>query len=336
MQTKKDWSEIEIKELIKLFPNKYNSEIAKIINRSISSVINKSRRLGLEKSSEHKSKCISKRNKMVGRDINYEFVKQEALKYKSRAEFQLKDSSCYKFARENEILEEVCSHMITISYSIPQLILKDILENILKEKCSYNDRRTIKPYELDIFFKKYKLAFEYNGKGWHINNERDQKKINICNEKNIKIIYIIENNRKYEEDIKNQLIDKLFEINKITNLNINISDIQNYTIGDIFKNLYDENEIIKITNKYDNLKDFRKQERKLYEKLIKLKISKKYTSHMYKSGISPTIDDLKKEIKKYEFLLDFIKEKNSLYQYIKRHKLSYLLDGLKRKRKYKQ
>ena len=54
---------------------------------------------------------------MVGRDHTKESLSVIALKFKSRGEFQLKDSAAYGIARKSGILDDICKHMITASYS---------------------------------------------------------------------------------------------------------------------------------------------------------------------------------------------------------------------------
>lgn len=66
------WTEGEIVKLIELYSDKSNLELSNIFNRDENSIRNKANRLGLNKSKEHISKHISKRNKMVGRDMCYE------------------------------------------------------------------------------------------------------------------------------------------------------------------------------------------------------------------------------------------------------------------------
>ena len=69
------------------------------------------------------------------------------------------------------------------------MILDQFIE-INTNNILYNDRVTLKPYEIDVFLPEYKIGFEYNGKGWHINNERDELKIKLSIIKNIKLIII--------------------------------------------------------------------------------------------------------------------------------------------------
>ena len=219
--------------------------------------------------------------------------------------------------------------MITQSFSIPQLLLKDITEQLLSLKSEYNDRKIIPPYEIDVYYPQFMLGFEYNGRGWHKNNKNDDFKLKLGEEKEILLIVIEERNREYEVDIKKQLCENL---EKITNLNLTTDIINSIQPNDVYKNILDINDIIKKISKYQTLNSFKTENSNLYQKLSKInKLS--LLSSLKKIHNTHSIDDLKNEIKKHEFLIDFIKNNRKHYLFIKRHNLSYLLSDLKRKNK---
>jgi len=331
---RKQWTEQEVNFLITNYSNLRNDELCKLLNITDSSLENKAYKLKLKKSKEHKSKMIGKRNKMVGRDLSYEVLKNIALKYKTRGEFQQQDSSAYTCARIARCLDDICSHMFKNQYSMPQLILSEILKIIIRENMVYDSRKIIKPYELDIYIPKYNLAFEYDGKGWHQNNKNDEIKNDLCITKNIKLIRIIENNRRYSEDIKNQLIDKLEEINSHCSLNIQKEDILNIDIQQIYDNingdLINVEDVKNIILKYDNYSIFKKNEPKLYSKLLRTKRLKEFTNDLERNTIFWDEEKIKEELSKYEYLLDFIKNSFACYSHIKKNKLDCMLYGLKR------
>ena len=134
------WSNDDIKNLIKLYPNNKNVDIAKELNRTFKQVSSKAATLKLKKSTTHISENMARRNKMVGRDLTYDKLKEIALNYKSRGEFQRLDNSAYTTARIAGYLDDICSHMISHSYSIPQLTLYCILNALFKDDViNYND-----------------------------------------------------------------------------------------------------------------------------------------------------------------------------------------------------
>ena len=156
--------------------------------------------------------------------------------YKTKIDFKNNDDPAYQTALTRGILKEICNHMTVMKFSIPQLITRDILDNLLKLKGNYNDRKIIKPYEIDIYYSDFKLGFEYQGIAWHKNNTNDIIKSKMAIEKGIHIIYIYEyeNSREYEKDIKQQIINNLLLINKITNKEISENDVLNYNVNNIY------------------------------------------------------------------------------------------------------
>jgi hypothetical protein len=328
-----DWSEIEIEELKRLYEDNSNEDISKKMNRSLSSVINKANRMRLKKSKSYKSNNAIKRNKITGRDLNQKTISKIASKYKSRSEFQKMDPSAYKTARDLKILNEVCKHMISQSYSTPQLILFYLIKKIFEnDEVIYNYKKLIYPYEVDVYVKD-KIAFEYDGKRWHLNDKIDKTKLCLC--KNITLIKIKENNRNHETDIKHQLINNIEIINKYKKINKN--DILKLKVDykEVYSDIIDISQIETELKKYNTLKDLRNNNLKLYhiikkldnyEDLVsKIKTRKKYTNQHIIETIS-----------KYEDLKSFIKNENPIYLFIKRNNLKdmeSLLDKLKRKRK---
>lgn len=169
----------------------------------------------------------------TGRRLTDIFLKNEAKKYRSKVEFQEKDPSAYTTCRRRGILDEACSHMIPLSFSIPQLIARQLFDILFEEKCKYNDRRAIAPYELDLFYPSLRFAVEYHGKGWHCSDvacKRDEQKKKICKKMGINILVIKENSREYENDIKSQTIASLVFINDSVKKDINSQYIKDITI----------------------------------------------------------------------------------------------------------
>ena len=202
----KKWSEEENKRLRNIYPNTKNKEIAEIFFVTKKSIDSKATIMRLKKTKEFKSSILAERNKKIGRNLTFDLLSKIALKYKTRGEFQKKDSAAYTSARRQGFLEIICGHMSIVSFSIPQLIVKNILDFLLNSNSTYNDRKTIKPYEIDVYFPEFRLAVEYQGKGWHeVNNKTDQIKRKLFEKEKINIFYINENNRRYEEDIKKQI-----------------------------------------------------------------------------------------------------------------------------------
>ena len=263
------WKSDEENYLIDNYTLLTNKELSIKLNKTKKSIIKKLKKLNLSRTKNEKNFLRSKIIKQNSRDLNYDFVKNIAKKYNSRNDFYINDQGAYSAAIKNKWIDSISEHMICNNFSTPQLMLKDILEYILNEKCIYNDRTIIKPLEIDCYFKKWNIGWEYNGKYYH-NDDKDKIKLNICNEKNIILFVITEKTKdykKYELNIKKQIIRDLKKINKITNLNITQELVNNYNIKIIYPNTLSQNEKYYITNK--KLSNIKKENILLYKKLIK-------------------------------------------------------------------
>jgi len=263
--------------------------------------------------------------------INNEDVKICALRCSTRTEFRLKYPGAYLRARKQNILNDVCKHMITKSYSTPQLILNYILETLFKTKSLYNDRKLIKPYEIDILFKDLNIGFEYDGMRWHRDDKID--KIKICKKHNITLLKIIQNVKNiknaYELDIKKQLCKKLKIINKVTNKNITKNDINNVIVD--YVNLVPNLQHAKnLCLQYTHYKDFKDNNTSLYLLLLRNNVIDECTSHMIKLRTDYTKVDINNIISKYTKLNEFIKNNDKLYQHLSKNNMLHLLNNLER------
>lgn len=337
------WTKQEIDLLIELFPNDYNINIAKKLNKTKSAIINQASRLGLKKS----PKLLDKRNNSGnvarinngGRNLTYESLKKIASNFKTRIDFIKGDGPAYNSARLKGYLDEICSHMTVMKFSIPQLILREITDTILNTKASYNNRKVIKPYEIDVYYEEFSLGFEYQGIAWHLNNKNDIIKSEMIKEKNINVFYIYEYNdsRNYEKDIKDQLMKNIILINSITNKKISKNTILNCKVKNIYLELYNKEELIQIAKKYDDFNEFKTNEFSIYRKLCKMKLISEATEHMSNKKIAKhnfSDEYIISIINKYDNLTDFRTNEMTIYKHIKRKSKDYLLNGLKRKPSY--
>jgi len=331
------WDKKEEIYLKNNYKNKSNKELSKDLKRSIKSIATKAHKLNLIKDElfvkNNLKTSLIKRTKENNRDLTFSLLKKIAKKYKTRGEFQKADPSAYKTARCKNIIDDVCSHMVSQCYSTPQLMLKYFFENILKEKVSYNNRKTIKPYELDIYIKKYKFAIEYNGKKWHKNNQNDKIKKDLCKSNGITLLVIPERDRHYERDIKNQLIENIDLINDNLNLNISKAFIKSFDFNNcINDSIFNMDDLKKLISKYKYLKEFKEKELKTYRKILRIK-RKDLLNPLIKKRKSYNNDDIIKKSKKYIYLSDFIKNETNMYNQVmnnnKQHLISKLIKGQK-------
>lgn len=330
-----EWSENEIKKLKELYPENKTRDVSILLDKTESSVNSKAFRIGLKKSKVYKEKIkngLIVRNKKNGRDLNIEKIKTIASNYKSRSEFQKNDPSAYRTALKMSILDDVCSHMIRQSFSIPQLILFEIVKNLFKsENVFYNYRRLINPYEVDVYVKN-KIAIEYDGKKWHQNDSIDKDK--LINEKDIDFIRIVERDRDHENDIKSQLVDNLNILNKY---NISKNDIISIQIDydKVYSSILDLNDVKREIKKYKSISDIIENNKSLYNKIRKLS---NYEDLVSEIRVRNNYSDeyILDKIKDYEYLGEFIESEKNLYLYLKRRKTkktNQYLKNLKRKKR---
>jgi hypothetical protein len=294
LNPKTHWSDYELDFLLKNYKTLSNSEIAKNLSKTEKSVWRKLKELNIRRNKSEKDFITAKFCKLAGRDLNYEFVKSQALKFYSRFEFYLKDNGSYHAALKNGWLDDVCSHMRTRKESLPQIMLRDILEHILESKCSFNDRKVIYPKEIDCYFDKYKLGFEYDGRYYH--DDIDHEKIKICSERGIKLIIIDEKSdkfRNYEINIKTQLIYNLDLINQLTGLNIKENKISDYVPVIKYSDVLYDDELEFIKNK--KLSEIKKLDKPLFNRLIKYKFDLN----------SLSVNDDRKKMRKFKSLEEY-------------------------------
>lgn len=332
---RKCWNKEEIEYLVNNYENTYNTELSKVLNRTVIAIALKASELKLTKSESLKKEWVSKRNKTIGRDLTEEKLIQIALLYKTRGEFQEKDPSAYTTARIKFDLDKICKHMVVGNYSKPQLLLNEIVKILFNTTTKYNCRTIIKPYELDVYIDEFKLAFEYNGSHWHGIKNNDEIKKSRCIENGITLITIIENSRDYINDIKSQLVLNLPLLNNITGLNITKEDILNISdsllIDNIKSSILNEDDIKRIVSKYTNHHKFVISEPKLYSFLLRNKLLVEYLSELNKDRTIWNDDLINIEISKYTYLDDFIKNSLGCYLHLRRNNLEYKFSNLIKK-----
>jgi len=132
-------------------------------------------------------------------------------------------------------------------------LLEFIIENYNNEMI-LNNRNIISPYELDIYLPELKLAFEFNGLYWHSNINKPynyhKMKSDLCEEKDIQLIHIWEDDWLYKTDIiKSIILDKLniykeyIDINDCKIKEINDNELVEKFLNDNNINSYIESEI---------------------------------------------------------------------------------------------
>ena len=252
-----------------------NPELSNKLDKTINSIVSKINLLRLKRSPFYSK----------------EYIEKECLKYITKQELRISDPNLYFWLYNNGKMKDVSSHMYAISYSTPQIILKYVLENLTNKRINYNDRSIIKPYEIDIYFPEYKLAFEYDGMFYHDGNNFKEQ---MCNDIGVELIVIDEvdlSKKRYDyylANIKNQLVKHLDLINKKLVMDIKKDQILTLNIdkGKLFKGLFDVDKLKGVCQKYDDYSKFIKEQRSVYNKLYYLGLLNDFTKHMKVEKIS--------------------------------------------------
>ena len=309
------WTNKEIDLLNSDYKIKTNEELSIELNKSKRTVSRKLKELGLVRTKVDIDYLRSKIIKLNGRDLNLDNLIKIAKKYDTKHEFYLNDGGAYSAAIKNGWIDLISKHMVLKNVSIPQLMMRDILEYILKTKCSYNDRSVIKPLEIDCYFSKWKIGWEYDGKYYH-EDYKDKIKNEKCELKKIHLFRINEKSkiyRNYEVNIKNQILKQLPAIKLLTNININKNDLLGYKPKINYPNKLTLSEIKMVSGK--KMSEIKKLDIKLYNRIKKYELFntlefniindvKKYNKHKniedYLKYLNEKKYDNFKELCKYE------------------------------------
>jgi hypothetical protein len=113
----------------------------------------------------------------------------------------------YQFYFRSNNKLNICTECFPISEnsSISQIELYNFIKNNYNGEISQNIKSIISPYELDIFLPEINLAFEFNGVYWYSEKFKSREyhlnKFRLCEEKNIKLINIWEDDWSIKRNI---------------------------------------------------------------------------------------------------------------------------------------
>jgi len=204
-------------------------------------------------------------------------LQEEALKYNTRYQFKLEARNIYEAARRLKLLDTVCGHMIPLRMSFGQKLCESIFNKLFDIKGIYNDRSSIRPLELDIYYPSLKIAIEYQGTRWHNSPhalKNDEIKRIKCLTNNILLLYIHESNKSHENQIpyiKNQIIELLPNINTFLSTSFSKQNIDEIIVDT--SKIYDSVSLHAVKKKiaeYTSLKDFSLLEPGIYNTIRKI------------------------------------------------------------------
>lgn len=340
------WTSTELAWLKNNYQIKTNDELSLHLKRSPSLIYKMLKRLNLKRSIQPEiiefPINAKKDNSSIIENPNWKYsfeeIKKVASQYKTRSEFSYHNKALLEYAREKGWIDKVCSHMWRKAFSTPQLLLATMLEELFKIEIKYNDRKEIKPLELDIFIPSHKVAFEYNGTYWHKDNPRDTKKIIACESSNIKLFVIDQISDDYVVQLKEELVKLLDKLNSIFGSNVSPQDVallnELFLYKQVSAKIVDIPYVKKIITQYSTLKEFIQKENTLYHHLKHKKmldllapLQREYPKTI---SIRWTKELIDKEISKYVKYVDFLKESKKCYKHLLRAKQLHLIAHLER------
>lgn len=151
--------------------------------------------------------------------------------------------------------------------SKPEKELSDFVSALILDEIKTNDRQTIKPLELDIYIPEKQLAIEFDGLYWHSDRTDSDKnyhlrKTEFCEEQDIHLIHIFDNEWLYKQDIVKSRIKNLLGIydktvgarhctvivvdNKTSKQFLDENHIQGQAASKVNLGLYFENELVSL------------------------------------------------------------------------------------------
>jgi len=159
----------------------------------------------------------NKNIKIIDGDYKKQLIKIECDNGKNHT-FNITYDLFHNRKQLNTTLCTKCHKISKSIFGVEDKFLKFIKDNyngiVLK-----NDRKTITPYELDLYLPELNLSFEFNGFRYHNDNRKDINyhlmKYDLCKNKNIQLIQFFQDDWIYKYDIVKSII--LNKLNKTPN-----------------------------------------------------------------------------------------------------------------------
>lgn len=141
--------------------------------------------------------------------------------------FDINKKSFYTRHKYNTMICTLCNPINSFSTSGQELLLQEFIKNNYDNNIILNSRNIIFPYEIDIYIPDLKIAFEFNGLFWHneinVSKNYHMIKTEMCEQNNIKLIHIYEDDWIYKQDIvKSRILNLLGKSIKIYSRNCDI------------------------------------------------------------------------------------------------------------------
>lgn len=271
-----------------------------------------------------------------GRRLTEELVREISSKYISLTEWYNNDPSSCKAAKRLGIYDELKNSKNIRRESTPQRMVEFVFNKLLNETGLYNFKEVIKPYEIDVYYPDKKFGVEYDGHAFHagryMNKEREnKKKVKESEHPEIYILHISEDryykHGEFFEFIIKSILKNLDDINNWCRTSISAEDVKNVKIYDINSLIqFNWNDVMTLINSYDSGSEFRKNNRSLYHKIIKLE---KHDILKHISNRTIGYNKAKLESENNE-LIKFVLDKHAAYRDFYEDRPLYLTCNYKR------
>lgn len=276
---------------------------------------------------------------------NYELLKNEALKYNTRSDFNKNSKGAYHSAYRLKILDEICSHMLIIVKN--NYTIEEIKNEALKYKTKFEFQKGSNSFYQYAYKKKllndvckhmkivgnkfnrfiYYITFPriksvYVGLTYDLDK---RKKSHLTKSSNKTVRYLLESGEKYEwmeyQQIFSQDESSKIEKEFIKNFKQFGWNVLNKTNGGEMGGIpfWDYKKVKKEAFKYEKRIDFQKNSPRAYEYARKNKILDEVCSHMKSRFL--TYEIVKNKASKFDTIKEFRKNANSEYEYTKRNNL---------------
>jgi len=158
----------------------------------------------------------------------------------------------------------VCPNPECRKQSIPQRAVYEYVRDLIgEENILVNDRKTISPYELDIYIPSKNLAIEMDGVYWHQDEKESLDKVSLCGKQGIQLLHITDLSWYEHTEVWKSIIasklktqTKVFarkcELkiidNKVCSDFLDVNHLQGSVYGSVNLGLYNSGELVAVMN----------------------------------------------------------------------------------------
>lgn len=185
---------------------------------------------------------ISEVSEIVGRDYSTildDIVPTLNIHLIEKSEFNIR---LFVSGGDVERIKKYCAYTENVGTSWQEKEVQDFVIGLVgAENVVCNDRNVLNGKELDIYVPSKKVAIEYDGLRWHseqfVENDYHYNKMLMCNDKNVDLIHVFEDDWKKRKDIVKSIIASRLGIynRKIFARKCDVRNVEEKDAKDFFK-----------------------------------------------------------------------------------------------------